>query len=53
MLGGVTANIDQGSAFGGLDIWRMTFQEIICIGAYTHTGQDFRHTVQAIFERRL
>ena len=53
MLGVVTADIDLGSAFGRLDIWRMTFQEIICIGAYTNTDQDFRHTVQAIFERRL
>ena len=49
MLRSVTANIELGSAFGGLDIWRMTFQEIKCIGAYPYTEQDFRHMVQAIF----
>ena len=53
MPGGVIAHIDLSSAFGGLDIRRMTFQEIIFVGAYTYTDQDFRTTAQAIFEKRL
>jgi L-gulonate 5-dehydrogenase len=38
---------------GGLDIRRMTLQEITFIGTYTYTPTDFRDTAQAIFEGRL
>ncbi|MEL6585035.1 MAG: alcohol dehydrogenase catalytic domain-containing protein [Pseudomonadota bacterium] len=51
--GGVIAHIGLGSAEGGLDIRRMTLQEITFIGTYTYTAQDFRDTAQAIFEERL
>ena len=51
--GGVIAHIGLGSAVGGLDIRRMTLQEITFIGTYTYTSQDFRETALAIFEGRL
>jgi hypothetical protein len=38
---------------GGLDIRRMTLQEITFIGTYTYTAQDFRDTAQAMFDGRL
>ena len=38
---------------GGLDIRRMTLQEISFIGAYTYAQADFRDTAQAIFDGRL
>lgn len=51
--GGVIVHIGLGEDTGGLDIRRMTLQEITFIGTYTYTGQDFRDTAQAIFEGRL
>lgn len=51
--GGVIAHIGLGEATGGLDIRRMTLQEITFIGTYTYTAQDFRDTAQAIFDGRL
>ena len=51
--GGVIAHIGLGSAIGGLDIRRMTLQEITFIGTYTYTAQDFRETAQAIFDGSL
>ncbi|MEM8730489.1 MAG: alcohol dehydrogenase catalytic domain-containing protein [Pseudomonadota bacterium] len=51
--GGVITHIGLGSATGGLDIRRMTLQEITFIGTYTYTMQDFRDTAQAIFDGRL
>lgn len=51
--GGVIVHIGLGSATGGLDIRRMTLQEITFIGTYTYTAQDFRDTAQAMFEGRL
>ncbi|HKK86683.1 MAG TPA: alcohol dehydrogenase catalytic domain-containing protein, partial [Roseovarius sp.] len=51
--GGVIGHIGLGQATGGLDIRRMTLQEITFIGTYTYTAQDFRDTAQAIFEGRL
>ena len=51
--GGVIAHIGLGSAAGGLDIRRMTLQEITFIGTYTYTAQDFRDTVAAMAEGRL
>ena len=46
-------HIGLGSAEGGLDIRRMTLQEIGFTGTYTYTVQDFRETAQAIFDGRL
>ncbi|MEO0623511.1 MAG: alcohol dehydrogenase catalytic domain-containing protein [Pseudomonadota bacterium] len=51
--GGAILHIGLGSAAGGLDIRRMTLQEITFIGTYTYTAQDFRDTAQAIFDGRL
>lgn len=51
--GGVIAHIGLGSATGGLDIRRMTLQEITFIGTYTYSAEDFRQTAQAIFDGRL
>jgi L-gulonate 5-dehydrogenase len=52
-LGGVIVHISLGSATGGLDIRRMTLQEITLIGTYTYTMQDFRDTAAAIYDGRL
>jgi L-gulonate 5-dehydrogenase len=51
--GGVIVHIGLGQASGGLDIRRMTLQEITFIGTYTYTAQDFRETAAAIFDGRL
>ncbi len=51
--GGVIVHVGLGEDAGGLDIRRMTLQEITFIGSYTYTAQDFRDTAQAIFEGRL
>jgi threonine dehydrogenase-like Zn-dependent dehydrogenase len=49
----VIAHVGLGEDTGGLDIRRMTLQEITFIGTYTYTAQDFRDTAQAIFDGRL
>ena len=51
--GGVITHVGLGEDMGGLDIRRMTLQEITFIGTYTYTAQDFRDTAQAIFDARL
>lgn len=51
--GGVILHIGLGEDAGGLDIRRMTLQEITFIGTYTYTAQDFRDTAEAIFDGRL
>jgi len=51
--GGVIMHIGLGSGAGGLDVRRMTLQEITFIGTYTYTAQDFRDTAAAMFEGRL
>jgi len=51
--GGIIVHIGLGSAQGGLDIRRMTLQEITFVGTYTYTAQDFRDTAQAMFDGRL
>jgi L-iditol 2-dehydrogenase len=51
--GGVIAHIGLGEATGGLDIRRMTLQEITFIGTYTYTATDFRATAEAIFDGRF
>jgi L-gulonate 5-dehydrogenase len=49
----VIVHIGLGGGSGGLDIRRMTLQEITFIGTYTYTAQDFRDTAQAMFDGRL
>jgi L-iditol 2-dehydrogenase len=51
--GGVIVHIGLGSASGGLDIRRLTLQEITFIGTYTYTPADFAETAKAIFDGRL
>lgn len=51
--GGVVGHIGLGDGEGGLDVRRMTLQEITFIGTYTYTAQDFRDTAAAMFEGRL
>ena len=51
--GGVIAHVGLGEDTGGLDVRRMTLQEITFIGTYTYTMQDFRDTAAAIFDGRL
>jgi L-iditol 2-dehydrogenase len=51
--GGVVVHIGLAGGAAGLDIRRMTLQEITFIGTYTYTMDDFRNTAAAIFEGRL
>lgn len=51
--GGTIAHVGLGSGEGGLDIRRLTLQEITFIGTYTYTAQDFRDTCSAMFDGRL
>ncbi|MEO1330731.1 MAG: alcohol dehydrogenase catalytic domain-containing protein [Pseudomonadota bacterium] len=51
--GGVVMHIGLGSASGGLDIRRLTLQEITFIGTYTYSAQDYRDTAAAIFDGRF
>lgn len=51
--GGVIVHIGLGEDRGGLDIRRMTLQEITFIGTYTYSAQDFRDTAAALFDGRL
>jgi L-iditol 2-dehydrogenase len=51
--GGVILHIGLGSATGGIDIRRLTLQEITFIGTYTYTAADFRATATAIYDGRL
>ena len=51
--GGGIVHIGLGEDAGGLDLRRMTLQEITFIGTYTYTAQDFRDTAAALFDGRL
>ena len=51
--GGVIVHIGLGERTGGLDVRRMTLQEILFIGTYTYTDDDFKSTAQAMFDGRL
>lgn len=51
--GGVIVHIGLGGAEGGLDVRRMTLQEIAFIGSYTYTAEEFRDVAKAMFEGRL
>jgi L-iditol 2-dehydrogenase len=48
--GSVILHIGLGDSDGGLDIRRLTLQEIRFIGTYTYTEQDFIDTAHAIFD---
>ncbi|WP_112322704.1 zinc-dependent alcohol dehydrogenase [Oceanibium sediminis] len=51
--GGVIVHIGLGGSSEGLDIRRITLQEIAFLGSYTYTPQDFRDTAAAIFDGSL
>ena len=51
--GGIVLHIGLGDGEAGLDIRRLTLQEIAFVGTYTYTPQDFRDTAAAIFDGRL
>lgn len=51
--GGVVLHVGLGGGSAGLDIRRMTLQEITFIGTYTYTAQDFKDTCAAMFDGRL
>lgn len=49
-VGGVIVHVGLGDSVEGIDIRRMTLQEVTFIGTYTYTAQDFRDTAQGIFD---
>lgn len=51
--GGVIAHIGLGSATGGLNIRRMTLQEIKFIGTYTYSKADFKEASEALFNGKI
>lgn len=51
--GGTILHIGLGGGAGGLDLRRMTLQEIAFVGTYTYTAADFRGTVAAMADGRL
>ena len=51
--GGVIVHIGLGDGIGGLNIRRMTLQEITFIGTYTYTSKDFWETATAIFDGKM
>ncbi len=51
--GGTILHIGLGQATDGLDVRRMTLQEIGFIGTYTYTPDDFRATCAALFDGSL
>ncbi len=53
MPGGVIAHIGLGDGGAGLDVRRLTLQELTLLGSYTYTKADFRATVAAMVEGRL
>ena len=51
--GGVIVHIGLGDSKEGLDIRKLTLQEITFIGTYTYTVKDFKDTADAIFDGRF
>ena len=51
--GGVICHIGLGDSKDGLDIRRLTLQEITFVGTYTYTPDDFRDTVDAMVNGSL
>ena len=51
--GGLVVHVGLGEDTGGLDIRRMTLQEVTFVGTYTYTAQDFRNTAEALFAGRF
>lgn len=51
--GGVIVHVGLGEDEGGLDIRRLTLQEITFVGTYTYNAADFRDAAEAAFDGRL
>lgn len=51
--GAVIVHIGLAEGMGGLDVRRMTLQEIQFIGTYTYTARDFIDTATAMFQGKL
>ena len=51
--GGLIVHIGLGQAKEGLDIRRMTLQEITFVGTYTYTSSDFKETADKIFNNEF
>ena len=51
--GGVIVHIGLASAAGGVDVRKVTLQEIMFIGTYCYTMLDFRETLRGLAEGRF
>ena len=51
--GGLIVHIGLGEPKEGLDIRRMTLQEITFVGTYTYTSSDFKETADKIFNNEF
>ena len=51
--GGVICHLGLGDSLEGLDMRRITLQEITFLGSYTYTQRDFRDTCMAMFDGHL
>ena len=51
--GGVVVHIGLGGGSAGLDIRRMTLQEIVVAGSYCYTKAEFRETIDAMAAGKL
>jgi threonine dehydrogenase-like Zn-dependent dehydrogenase len=51
--GGIVVHVGLGEDAGGVDVRRLTLQEITFLGTYTYTAQDFRDCAEALFDGRL
>ncbi len=51
--GGVIIHVGLLPGIDGLDIRKITLQEVAFIGSYCYTPMDFRHTVAALASRQL
>lgn len=51
--GGVIVHVGLGEDTGGIDVRRLTLQEITFLGSYTYTAQDFRDAARAMFTGQL
>lgn len=51
--GGVIVHIGLAAADGGVDARRLTLQEVVFVGVYTYTAEDFAATARAIFAGEL
>ena len=51
--GGTIVHLGLGSATGGVDVRRLTLQEIAFVGSYCYTPGEFSETVEAMLDGRL